>query len=124
MPTIEALKIDVTNRTVEAVTLPATDGLKILHELIGCQTMGGFYLDGCHYCYVDDEGLLGEVKGWFSLPGFSHPIAGNAVVTGSNIRTGADASVKPGLLEQIQNSITFLGADEADVEPDIDVISW
>lgn len=124
MPTIEALKIDVTTRTVETVSLLAENSLKTLHELIGCRTVSGFYLDEHHHCYIDDEGLLGEVKGWFVLPGFMHPVAGNAVITGSNLRTGANASVKPKLLEQIQSSITFLGADEADVQPDIDVVSW
>jgi hypothetical protein len=117
-----AILIDAIAQTVTAVELQAEDRLRELYKLINCQTISGFDLDSFHYCYIDDEGLLSEPEGYFMLPQFSHPIAGNAVIVGTKHRTGDDASVLPDLILHLPKYISFFRKGEVSVEPFMDLI--
>jgi hypothetical protein len=123
---MQALRVDIIAQIITAVELKYNDVLQQLYDLIDCQTVSGFDLDGfpaCpagrHYCYMDDEGLLGEPEGYFMLPEFSYPIAGNAVIVGTNYRNGNDKSVKGDLLEKLRGRIIFFRAGEVKVKQEI-----
>ena len=114
--TIQAVKIDVVAQTIALIDIPETNTLKSLYEHIHCQTVSGFDLDGLHLCYIDDEGLLTQPEGYFQFPDFKHPLAGNAVIVGTNFRTGNDTSVKRDLLENVKENIIFFRPGETHVE--------
>ncbi|MBC8112529.1 MAG: hypothetical protein H7Y04_15870 [Verrucomicrobia bacterium] len=116
---VQALRVDIIAQTIVAVELKYSDVLQQLYDLIDCQTVSGFDLDDFHYCYMDDEGLLGEPEGYFMLPEFSYPIAGNAVIVGTNYRNGNDKSVKGDLLEKLRGRIIFFRAGEVKVKQEI-----
>ncbi|MBC8110274.1 MAG: hypothetical protein H7Y04_04365 [Verrucomicrobia bacterium] len=113
---IQALRIDIITQTFETVQLQPENVLNQLYQLLACHTISGFDLDGYHCCYIDDEGLLGEPEGYFTLPEFSYPIASNAIIVGTNHRNGNDKSVKPDLLEKLRNRIIFFRPGEVKLE--------
>jgi hypothetical protein len=119
---VSALKIDVIVQTVTAVELPPENALRQLYDLIHCRTISGFDLDGYHYCYIDDEGLLSEPEGYFMLPQFAYPIAGNAVIVGTNHKTGENASVLPDLIQHLPKCLAFFRKGEVNVEPFMNLI--
>ena len=117
--TIQAVKIDVVAQTITLIEIPTTNTLKSLYEHIHCQTVSGFDLDGLHFCYIDDAGLLTEPEGYFMLPFFRHPIAGNAVIVGTNFKTGTDISIQTDLLKKVKEAIIFFRAGETHAKPRI-----
>jgi hypothetical protein len=119
---VSALKIDVIAQTVTAIEMLPENTLQQLYKLIHCRTISGFDLDGFHYCYMDDEGLLSEPEGYFMLPQFAYPIAGNAVIVGTNHKTGENASVLPDLIQHLPKYLAFLRKGEVDVKPFMDLV--
>jgi hypothetical protein len=119
---VSAVLIDVVTQTVTAVELQSENTLRQLYDLIDCRTISGFDLDGYHYCYIDDEGLLSEPEGYFTLPQFAHPIAGNAIIVGTKHKTGENASVSPDLILNLPRYLAFFRKGEVSVEPFMDLI--
>lgn len=86
------LLIDPSTRTITKVT-PTEAGYKGWNRLIGCSTctscsVGFTETDSL---IVDDEGLYNITKencGGFMLPGWASPVAGRALVVGTDPNTG------------------------------------
>jgi hypothetical protein len=119
---VSAILINVVAQTVTAIELHPENTLNQLHTLIDCRTISGFDLDGYHYCYMDDEGLLSEPEGYFMLPQFTYPIAGNAVIVGTKHKTGENASVLPDLIVSLPKYLAFFRKAEVSVEAFVDLI--
>jgi hypothetical protein len=106
---MKALKINVEERIVEVINI---ENFTDIYPHIGneCHTFTcPEVLPNNDSLYVDDEGLLKEMKGFFSI-GDSAPFVGNAVLQGTNAEGDSVSVVST--KEEIESKITWYSFDE------------
>jgi hypothetical protein len=108
MKTIQAFFINAKEQTVTQMEIK--QDLQTYYDLIGCRVVDGIYLDADNFCYVDDEGLLKEQEGYFTLANFPRPFAGNGIIVGTD-EEGNDVSSKL-VLEEVVKNVKFYRPDE------------
>jgi hypothetical protein len=98
----KAILINARENTVEFVTI--TDYKDISKfgkfDLFTCVQMD----ERGNTMYVDDEGLLNGTNVGFVVKGFDQPLMGNAVILGTNLRTG-DSKDTDLTLEQVSEMV-------------------
>jgi len=82
----KALLLDVSKNTItEIVIKDYTD----ISRLIGCNYFTTVQVnDKGDTLYVDDEGLVNDTTVGFTFDGYDGPLMGNAILLGTNLRTG------------------------------------
>lgn len=79
---IKAILIDPEVQLIREVVVDEKDFLESCYKLIGCNLIEvAMDLDG-DTIYVDEEGLLKQVKGYFTVVGARQPFAGKGLVVG------------------------------------------
>lgn len=104
---MKAILIDVVSRTVTEVDI--TGDLDSFYEHIGCDLVEAVNTDvisGNDVLYVDEEGLLHEVEGFFHLDGYPQPLAGNAIIIG--IDEDGDSCDCETTVEEVMDAIEFM----------------
>lgn len=101
--------IDVYSQEVKEVQAEANLGS--FYKLIGCDVITvAAGLGNGDDVYVDDEGLLKPVGGWFYIEGASQPFAGNGLIVGRNEEGDSVSCLSD--LEDIKKRVTFPSASE------------
>lgn len=111
---MKALLIDPVARSVKEVTHDGS--LASMYKLIGCSTIEATYpFPNTGDCaYVDEEGLfsLTSESKFVLFEGFHAPLAGRALIVGTNLRTGATVAPKIDAVE-VAKRVSFLNIREA-----------
>jgi len=86
---MKAIKIDAENRKVEEIEI---NGLSDMQKAVGGFIQVGHWFDNSNdVIFVDEEGLLKDPENFFTIRGKdSQILAGNGLVLGTNILTGAE----------------------------------
>lgn len=87
----KALLLDVSKNTIKEVTIKDyTD----ISRLIGCNYFTTVQVnEQGDTLYVDDEGLVNGTSAGFTFDGYDGPLMGNALLLGTNLRTGDSKDV-------------------------------
>jgi len=107
---MKAIKIDVDNKTVYEVEV---NGLSDIQRQVGGLITSpvveaDYFKKDC--LYVDDEGLLKPVKGYFLIEGAYQPFAGNGIIVGLNEEgESIDCFVK---LDRIKSAVRFVDPED------------
>jgi hypothetical protein len=107
----KAIKINVIEKSFDNVTV---DSLHSYYKEIGngCDTFCvPVTFENQDSIYCDDNGLYAENIGGFAMKGWSSPIVGNAVVVGTDTRTGDSVDVKTSI-EWLKENIIFLSEEQ------------
>lgn len=106
----KAILIDSMNRTIKQVEV---GGLEDIYKVMGVELIQvATYMENGDVVYVDEEGLYNANRNWFTIQGGHQPFIGNALVIGTDNRTGDDADAKS-TVEDIETVVRFVS--EVDV---------
>lgn len=101
--TIKAILINPVLRSVSEVTIP-TGGLDEVYRLTECSLVQAVEInDKGDSAYVDEES--NDKDGYFTVPGFPYPLAGNAIVT--NVDRHGNTIAPKTTAAEIAGSIRF-----------------
>ena len=100
---MKAFFIDSLNHTITETTIASW---KEIAPKIGCKMFTCVGVEDDDTLYVDDEGLLTQPEAFFLYKGYVQPLAGNAVVLGTDEQ---GLSVDPKMtLDDLKKRVTFL----------------
>lgn len=102
----KALLLDVSKNTIKEVTIKDyTD----ISRLIGCNYFTTVQVnDAGDTLYVDDEGLVNGTTAGFTFDGYDGPLMGNALLLGTNLRSGDSKDVTMSVSEFAMRVKTLL----------------
>lgn len=102
----KALLLDVSKNTIKEVTIKDyTD----ISRLIGCNYFTTVQVnDAGDTLYVDDEGLVNGTSAGFTFDGYDGPLMGNALLLGTNLRSGDSKDVTMSVSEFAMRVKTLL----------------
>lgn len=101
---MKAIFINAKARTVTQVNLG--QDYKEIQQLLGCRCFTIVELENNNTLYVDDEGLLGNPRDFFTIDDYPQPIAGNGVILGDD--GFGDSCDVNGTVEDIDRSVIFM----------------
>ena len=90
---MRAIKIDVVKETVEEIEISGS--LDSMYAALQCDCICsvGIHLTPCEVLWVDDEGLLKDPIGAFTIVGYPNPLSGHGIILGVT-SSGANRSTK------------------------------
>jgi hypothetical protein len=87
----KALLLNVSKNTITEVTIKDYSDIS---RLIGCNYFTTVQVnDQGDTLYVDDEGLINDTTVGFTFDGYDAPLMGNALLLGTNLRSGDSKDV-------------------------------
>ncbi len=107
---MKAIVIDSENKKVYEISYDGT--LEHLYKLIDCRCFTCVELSNGDTLYVDDEGLYGNPRNFFTIDNYPQPLAGNGVILGTDHETG-ESKAAASTVEDTDKDVIFMDAATA-----------
>ena len=110
---MKAILIDPNKQVIMDVVIDKKNGLQDYYDHMECDTFAvPHYLENEDALYVDDEGLLKQGQQYFKLDGWIYPVAGPALIVGTNVNTGDSVNAKT-KVEDLEGKVEWWTAQDA-----------
>jgi hypothetical protein len=117
---MKAYKIDSENKSVIEIEIDPKNSLTEMQAVVGGYIEVAINLDNDDTIFVNEEGLFGGPKTFFTIEGGLQPYAGNGLVIGTNIQSGESTDAQSSLAE-IKAKVKYLTIDQVRDLYDTDV---